>query len=414
MKRALSYVLLLLILTACDSTVNWNPKGTETAFSPFNVSIFCEALDSAGYEVRHLSNVYNKDLYFDEPEKTLIIWRFGGDSVPTDRHLQWMDELYQEGYSILIATDSFPGMITEGPRFCIDSLVAETEKYGEFHRMRDLSNLGTFPYVLCSAGGITRFAFEKIPTVAHDTLLTLTDVSWTEGNHGIITIFNENRKIGICTTPLLFTNYGILYDHDFSENLLENLFQEQYPDIRNILYLTTVESQQVLYDCHYKNRKADDRYPVKYEKTTSGRRNLVKRTIHILEAVLFVLFLLFFSRRRQRMIPVIEAPRNRTLDFARQAATVYLENQDYPSILRRYKAVLQNEALNRAHIRLSSTDTTDEDMHRLSDCTGIPERKLRWTLECIDGEITGSRELTLENLITRINEIQSIINKLKE
>lgn len=125
-------------------------------------------------------------------------------------------------------------------------------------------------------------------------------------------------RLVICPYPLFFTNYGMLEtgNHDFVFRLYAQLGSRP-----------VVRTESVLKSAGDIRRSGS---PLAYFLRCQPLRWA------IYTAVAGVLLYFFFSaRRRQRVIPVIKAPANKSLEFVRLIGTLYHQRHDNTGLVRR-------------------------------------------------------------------------------
>lgn len=90
------------------------------------------------------------------------------------------------------------------------------------------------------------------------------------------------------------------------------------------------------------------------------------------------LFLIFGGRRRQRSIPVIQPPVNHTMAFVDAIGRFYHSERQNALVFRREWNQLM--VFIRQHFRISTMGTSDEDVRRLADRSGVSEETIRHIL----------------------------------
>jgi hypothetical protein len=117
--------------------------------------------------------------------------------------------------------------------------------------------------------------------------------------------------------PLCFSNYFMLYgnNHDYLSKALSYISPA----------VTTLH-----WDEYYKTGREGATTPLRFFLSNSFLRWALWLTI-----CAFVIFVLFETKRRQRIIPVIEPLRNTTLDFVETVSSVYYSQHDNSSIARK-------------------------------------------------------------------------------
>ena len=154
------------------------------------------------------------------------------------------------------------------------------------------------------------------------------------------------------TVPLAFTNYFILTGKNkrYVEQALSYL-----PQNASGLY----------WDEYYKLGRGGPTTPLR---VILSRPAL--RSAYFLALASIILFLVFQSKRRQRIIPIIEAPRNDSMDFVETVSRVYYNQQNHRNIALKKVTYLLDRF--RTHYGLQ-TQMLDEDFEqRLSQKSGAP------------------------------------------
>ncbi len=113
--------------------------------------------------------------------------------------------------------------------------------------------------------------------------------------------------------PIVFTNYNML-----TNNNAEYVFKA----------LSYANSDYIIWDEKYKPEKGTGNSPLSYILKHSSLRN----AWYIILSLVF-LFFLFSGKRKQRPIPVINPPKNSSLEFAATLGNLYLNNKNHKDIL---------------------------------------------------------------------------------
>ena len=116
-----------------------------------------------------------------------------------------------------------------------------------------------------------------------------------------------------------------------------------------------------------------------------------------------VLFLLFKSKRTQRIIPVVEPPRNTTLDFVKTIGSLYFNNGDHKNIAEKKIAYFLEHL--RLHYHLS-TNTWDEELKdRIVNKSGADEALVANIFNLISS-IRESNSITAQTLMMLNNYLE--------
>lgn len=199
----------------------------------------------------------------------------------------------------------------------------------------------------------------------------------------------------LVSTPLLFTNYGIL-DGSTSEYIFRLM---SHISNNHVVRTTSYMKTQDMADA--------EASPLRF---FLGQPPL--RTALYLALLVITLFLIFNARRRQRVIPVVEQPQNRSLEFVKLIGTLYYHNKDHSDIVRKKFAFFAEELR-----RLLMVDITDRDADRHSFAVISSRTGLR--LEEVENIISDIRKVAdRESNVTEygvrlyIDNMNMIINKI--
>ncbi|MBP8823250.1 MAG: hypothetical protein KBH07_06370 [Flavobacteriales bacterium] len=196
-------------------------------------------------------------------------------------------------------------------------------------------------------------------------------------------------SIYLCTTPLAFANYNLLKDE--GRGFMEHAF-------------SLLPDRPVLWDEYYKVGRAGSTSPLRYMLEQPALRWAYWTAIALL-----LLTVLVYARRRQRAIPVVEAPRNTSRDFADTIGRLYYFRGDHADLARKLCAQFKEEA--RRKLRLHNTEWKERTIGEIAKRTGISEEELQHAVRLMDhyntAEHVGEEQLltlnkTLDRLRTRL------------
>ena len=201
-------------------------------------------------------------------------------------------------------------------------------------------------------------------------------------------------EIIFCGNPLMFTNYGVVKAG--TSDLLMRLVTQvaQYPVVR-------VEPT------------------AKFDKTRNSQSplrfflaNKPLRTGLYLLLTVSLLAMIFTARRRQRVIPVITPPANRSLEMARHLGTLYFLRHDNADLLEKKYAYFTDEIRRKTMIDIDDNEHTDESIAALQDATGISRTELEERLGEIVGLLNSGRKITDKQLMSSIDYLNMILKKI--
>ena len=150
------------------------------------------------------------------------------------------------------------------------------------------------------------------------------------------------------TNPMLFTNYNILYGN------------EAYP----FTALSFLQGNSIVWDEFYKPDKTEISSPIRYILSQPALK-----VAYILIIIGVIIYLLFGGKRRQRIVPVIQAPENKSLEFAHILGRLYFNNRNNKDIALKKYAYFCEYIRTKYHVRDLKNNT--EFYQQLSERSGV-------------------------------------------
>lgn len=196
----------------------------------------------------------------------------------------------------------------------------------------------------------------------------------------------------IHAAPLCFSNYFMLTGNnaDYTAKALSYL-------PKNI--------KQVYWDEYYKLGPEGSTNPLRFILNNPWLRWAFRISLFTI-----LLFILFEMKRKQRIIPVIEPPRNSTLDFVQTVGSVYFNQHDNKNIA--LKKINYFMEFVRSGFYLSTSQFNDEFIQLLAKKSGVSENETRQLVNLIY-EINESPGITDQALVQLSNQIDSFYAKAK-
>lgn len=200
-------------------------------------------------------------------------------------------------------------------------------------------------------------------------------------------------EIILVSTPLLFTNYGVL-------------------DEKNATYIFRILSQIgelpiVRTEGYMKETAQTQRSPLRYFLSQRPLRWAI-----YLSMFAILLFMVFTARRRQRAIPVIQEPENKSLEFTKLIGTLYYQKNDHANLVHK-KFTYFAEVLRR-EIQVDVEEVADDErsFHRIAQKTGMEVEEISRLIREIRPVIYGGRVLSGEEMKGFIDKMNEIINHI--
>lgn len=202
--------------------------------------------------------------------------------------------------------------------------------------------------------------------------------------------------------PLLMTNYGLFYHG------IQKFQQSQMAQIADMPVVRVPSNKFHRSNSHRSYYEDNNNY------TESPLAFMLERPPlrWALYTVFFaiILFMFFTARRRQRVIPLVERPRNRNIDFVKLLGTIYYRRHDNNDLARKKYVYFREELRRSLLIDIGDTTLDDENFKKLSRKTGLDEQHISQTviqLRNLAGREYGEKvdDNELYDMIDNINEI---------
>ncbi len=191
-------------------------------------------------------------------------------------------------------------------------------------------------------------------------------------------VFIEIKKgsgtLYACSLPLIFTNYGILDDHqrDFIAKVLSHL------PIRDVLW-----EEEIKWRYYY------DEYAEKKGKTPDGIKQLsfLKKNPALwwafwLTLIGIVVLILFKVKREQRIVPVLEKNTNTSIEFIRTIGRLYFNYKNHKNLAE--KKILYFLEFLRSNYFINTSENPDEaTIHQIASKLLVNEATVKETFTII-------------------------------
>lgn len=194
------------------------------------------------------------------------------------------------------------------------------------------------------------------------------DVGWRETRPVLLQRNYGKGKIVIATNTLLFTNYGVLH-----------------PEISAYVgrVMDLVDDKPVV--------RFNDSATPKWEKTDSSSpsplsfllKNKPTRWALIVALVAIGLFFVFRARRRQRVIPVMSLPENKSVEFAKVLGTIYYRRGNHRDLLNKKYRYFAYELRRRLFVDVTDSNADVHTVAALASVTGMSASDLQMQLNVL-------------------------------
>lgn len=223
---------------------------------------------------------------------------------------------------------------------------------------------------------IDTFAIKKIPTA----------VSVPYGKGEVIFV----------SSPLLFTNYGMLEGNTSVYIFRLMSYLADLPVYRTEAYVKT-DAMLVAEQSPF--REFIKRPPLRWA---------------LYLALLGVaLFMIFTARRRQRVIPIMSKPANRSLEFIQLIGTLYYQRKDHVDLVRKKFKLFAEELRKTAGVDISDVNTDDREYQLLAEKTGMNSDRLKKVIRQIRLVLHSEGNISVEEMRSLIDAMDTIVRHAK-
>ena len=223
---------------------------------------------------------------------------------------------------------------------------------------------------------IDTFAIKKIPTA----------VSVPYGKGEVIFV----------SSPLLFTNYGMLEGNTSVYIFRLMSYLADLPVYRTEAYVKT-DAMLVAEQSPFRE----------FIKRTPLRWALYLALLGV------VLFMIFTARRRQRVIPIISKPANRSLEFIQLIGTLYYQRKDHVDLVRKKFKLFAEELRKTAGVDISDVNTDDREYLLLAEKTGMNSDRLKKVIRQIRLVLHSEGNISVEEMRSLIDAMDTIVRHAK-
>lgn len=200
-------------------------------------------------------------------------------------------------------------------------------------------------------------------------------------------------EIILVSTPLLFTNYGVL-DGNNANYIFRLLSQMgELPIVRSEGYMkATAQVQQS---------------PLRYLLAHQALRWALYLTM-----ITILLFMIFTAKRRQRAIPVVREPANKSLEFTELIGTLYFQKKDHVDLVRKKFAYLAEELRREIQVDIEEVADDKRSFERIARKTGMDAGEIAEFIHEVRPVLYGGRVIDSEQMKVFIDKMNEIINHI--
>ena len=210
------------------------------------------------------------------------------------------------------------------------------------------------------------------------------------GNVNYLRIKYGKGNFFLNTVPLAFTNYHLLKSGN-NEYVCKAL--------------SHLPVQKTFWDDYYKD---GNKYTASTLQYIMSQQSLKWAYFIILVSV--VLFIFFYGRRKQRIIPVIPPLTNTTVEFVETVGNLYYQQKDYKNIAEKKISFFLDHIRNKYFGKTSSFD--EETIQKIADKSSLSTEKIKSIIREIE-KMNQSKKITEEDLLNINYQIEKFYERTK-
>ena len=249
-----------------------------------------------------------------------------------------------------------------------------------------------YKYDSLYVGDFTRFdtivdkkeRIERIDTFAIKKVPTAVSVPYGKG------------EVIFVSSPLLFTNYGMLEGNTFVYIFRLMSYLADLPVYRTEAYVKT-DAMLVAEQSPF--REFIKRPPLRWAL--------------YLALLGVVLFMIFTARRKQRVIPIMSKPANQSLEFIQLIGTLYYQRKDHVDLVRKKFKLFAEELRKTAGVDISDVNTDDREYQLLAEKTGMNCDRLKKVIRQIRLVLHSEGNISVEEMRSLIDAMDTIVRHAK-
>lgn len=382
---------LVLLIAACGSRQPALPSLKET-FSkrdknPFGSYVFYNQVQQLFYNNTVNTRKENfetvwKDIYdtasvYISISKNLFLSEAGTKS---------MLEYVSDGNVLFISSENIDGGLLDS----LNCKAAPVFSYGDVASLASTS-VKTTKTIYQDSSAYSYFYFPMTNHFkSYDTSISNVLGTNVEGKANFIEVFYGKGRFYLHCEPRALSNYFLLQ-------------KKNYQYLQSFLPLNNVAPEHLYWDDYYNKRK--------YPASAKGRSNAISLLLQHpatawafwLALVLLALYILFGSKRRQRIIEKISPNTNTTVAFTETVGRLYLQKKDNRNIAEKMITYFQE------HIRkqyfLNTSQVNDDFITALSRKASVPKEITIALFQSID-MVHSSEEVSDQQLLLLNQQIE--------
>lgn len=355
MKRTNSIYLLIpvVLFTAlvlfqyfAPEPVDWRMTFDRNHKAPYG----CYVLNKMYNEIfTNVPVIYNNETFYDNPlltdsitNKNLII--ITENFNPDDAEIKMLTNFINTGNSVFISSHFFAYSLLDSLKLSLRYEVIDTTL---FNTGKDILNFYN-PQIKKDSGYVFSMNLGNNYFKPKDSCNAFL-LGYNKKKHvNFIRLHIGKGSLFLNSTPLAFTNIHVLYSNsDYAATALSFL-----PD------------QSTIIDRYHKPFRINDNSPTQF---ILAHKPL--RIAFYIIVLLLLIYMIFGSKRKQKMIPVVNPLKNTSLEFIKTVGRLYYKSENHADIAQK-KTIYFKEYLRDKYFIYSMSES-DENISLIAAKTGV-------------------------------------------
>ena len=131
-----------------------------------------------------------------------------------------------------------------------------------------------------------------------------------------------------------------------------------------------------------------------------------------LSMVSILLFMIFAARRKQRAIPVIREPENKSLEFAELIGTLYYQKKDHADLVRKKYLYFAEELRKEIQVDVEEVAEDERSFGRIARKTGMEAGEIAAFIREVRPVVYGGRSISEKEMKRLVDKMNEIINHI--
>jgi hypothetical protein len=342
------FVALITLQHYAPKPIDWSVTCNVNSKSPYGCYVLNDLFDTLfpnqAVEQTNEGFYVSLDSTWTELQNLIVITpNFDPDRYDFGALLKFVDR----GNDLFVSSSEFGKLFLDSLGIKLSSSIIDTSVF----RMGDEVLYLLNQELKCDSGFHFNKKMQLVSISAFDTLNSLKLGTNRKRELNFICMQYGLGRIYLHTQPLVFTNYHLLYGNiEYASKALS------YLPIR-----------RTIWDNYYKPDRFINDSPTRYILSQPPLRSA-----YYLLLLTLILYMTIESKRRQRVVPVVNPIENKSLQFVKTIGGLYYKQRNNADLAK--KKIIYFKEFLREHYHLSTVSATDDCIALLVAKSGVSEK----------------------------------------